>query len=66
MSAHKHPATFAVHTVNGTTYACLNHTKSLVAVFGMLGAPPFPVPVDEEDGHSCANCVNEAKLRETK
>lgn len=58
-----HPAQFMVHTVNGPTYACMQHARMLVEIFGFMGASTFPTVLDDDDPHECANCVNEAKSR---
>ncbi|PHM21790.1 MAG: hypothetical protein CK604_00705 [Curvibacter sp. PD_MW3] len=59
----QYPAAFLVNTVNGPTYACMQHTRALGAVFGLLGAGTLPMPLDDDDQHECENCINEATTR---
>lgn len=59
----QYPATFLVNTVNGPTYACMQHARALRAVFGLLGAGTMPMPLDDDDQHECENCINEATAR---
>jgi hypothetical protein len=59
--APKFPAVFAIHTVSGMTYACMDHARALISLMGFMGASSLPQVLDEEDPHECANCVNEAR-----
>ena len=60
----EHEAIYLVHTVNGPVYACEEHKRQLIGLFGFMGAHTVAEMV--EPGHECPNCVNEAKANKER